>query len=99
MGEYVAWARALAEQLTAAGIRVNPDPPQTNTFELFAEGGADDVNERIIAFMERTRVQPCGLWQAAEVPGWATCEVAVHDAALPRQPGEVVEWLTEITRG
>ena len=69
MGEYVAWARALAERLVAAGVRVNPDPPQTNTFEVFAEGEADAINERAIAFMERTGVQPCGVWRAASVPG------------------------------
>ena len=38
MGEYVAWGRALAEHLVAAGIQVFPSPPQTNTFELFGAG-------------------------------------------------------------
>ena len=97
MGEYVAWARTLAGLLVAAGIRVNPDPPHTNTFELFADGQADAVNERAIAFMEETWVQPCGMWRPAPVPGVVTCEVAVHEAALPREPREVAEWLTEIT--
>jgi threonine aldolase len=96
MAEYVGWGRALAEWLVAAGVRVNPDPPQTNTFELFAEGEADAINERAIAFMERTRVQPCGVWRPAPVPGLAMCEVAVHAAALPRDPKEVGTWLTEI---
>jgi hypothetical protein len=96
MGEYVAWGRALAEQLVEAGIRVNPDPPQTNTFELFAAGEADAINEGVIAFMERARIQPCGAWRPADVPGWATCEVAVHASALPREPAEVGAWLSEI---
>ena len=55
MPEYVAWGRSLATHLVAAGVRVNPDPPHTNTFELFAEGEPDAINERVIAFMERTR--------------------------------------------
>jgi threonine aldolase len=97
MGEYVAWARTLAGLLVSAGIRVNPDPPHTNTFELFADGEAEAVNERAIAFMEETWVQPCGMWRPAHVPGVVTCEVAVHEAALPREPQEVAEWLTEIT--
>ena len=97
MGEYVAWGRALADLLVGAGIRVHPDPPQTNTFQLFVEGEADVVNERVIAFMERTRIQPCGVWRAAPVPGLVWCEVAVHAAALPRDPGEVATWLTTIT--
>ena len=96
MGEYVAWGRALAEHLVAAGITVNPSPPHTNTFELFAEGEADAVNERAIAFMERTLIQPCGTWRPADVPGWATCEVAVHASALPREPAEVSAWLSEV---
>jgi hypothetical protein len=31
-----------------------------------------------------------------DAPGMATCEVAVHAAALPRDPGEVAQWLGEI---
>ena len=99
MPEYVAWARTLAERLVEAGVRVNPDPPHTNTFELFAETEADAVNERAIAFMERTGVQPCGIWRAAAVPGLASCEVAAHAAALARDPEEVARWMTEIVTG
>jgi threonine aldolase len=94
MGEYVAWARVLAEHLVAAGIRVNPNPPHTNTFELFADGEPDAINERAIAFMERTSIQPCGAWRPGEVPGSATCEVAVHASALPRDPAVVGSWLS-----
>jgi hypothetical protein len=61
--------------------------------------GADVVNERVIAFMERTGVQPCGIWRATAVPGLASCEVAVHAAAVVRDPEEVTRWLTEITQG
>jgi threonine aldolase len=96
MGEYVAWGRTLATHLVAAGVRVHPDPPHTNTFELFVEGEPDAINERAIAFMEQTQVQPCGAWRSAGVPGLATVEVAVHDAALPRDPEEVARWLREI---
>lgn len=97
MGEYAAWARALAEALVARGVKVNPDPPHSNTFELFAEADADAVNGRAIAFMEETWVQPCGLWRPAGIPGVVTTEVTVHDAALTRDPGEVARWLWEIT--
>ena len=41
MGEYAAWARSLAAELTgSAGLRLTPDPPHTNTFLVFAEGDA-----------------------------------------------------------
>ena len=97
MPEYVAWGHSLATHLVSAGIRVHPDPPHTNTFELFAEAEPDAINESAIAFMERTGIQPCGAWRAAPVPGHATCEVAVHAAALSRDPAEVADWLTGIT--
>ena len=32
--------------------------------------------------MEHEKIQPCGGWWAAPVPGFAMTEVAVHDAAL-----------------
>ena len=92
----VAFNNAAAAHLVAPGITVNPIPPHTNTFELFAEGEADAVNDRAIAFMERTLIQPCGTWRPADVPGWATCEVAVHASALPREPAEVSAWLSEV---
>jgi threonine aldolase len=99
MGEYVAWGRLLAERLVASGVRVHPDPPHTNTFELYADADPDAVNERAIAFMERTSIQPCGIWRAAPVPGLASCEVAVHAAATARDPEEVAGWLMEIIGG
>ena len=43
MGEYVAWARGLAAELVAAGLRINPQPPPTNTFEVFADAPPDEV--------------------------------------------------------
>ncbi len=99
MGEYVAWGRVLATHLGDVGVRVHPDPPHANTFELFAEDDADVINERVIAFMERTGIQPCGRWRPAAVPGLATCEVAVHAAAVPREAAEVAAWLGEVTGG
>lgn len=99
MGEYAAWARSFAELLVADGFRVAPDPPQTNTFLVFAPGEADEVNERLAAFMERTLLQPCGPWQAAEVPGWIVTEMAVQSASLEHDPADVAGWWREVVRG
>ena len=38
--------------------------------ELFADGEADAINERAIAFMDRTRVQPCGVWRPGRSLAW-----------------------------
>jgi threonine aldolase len=99
MGEYAAWARSLAAELTQRGLKVNPDPPHTNTFLLFAEGAPDAIARRKLAFMEREKVEPCGGWRPTQVPGMAITEVAVHDAALEHDPARVASWIAEITQG
>lgn len=99
MGEYAAWARSLAAELTECGLTVSPDPPHTNTFLIFAEGDLDELMERKAAFMEREKIEPCGGWHASEVPGTAVTEVAVHDAALAHDPKQVATWITEIVQG
>jgi len=99
MGEYAAWARDLAAELSARGLRPTPEPPHTNTFLVHVEGEADAVVERVIAFMEREKIQPCGGWWDAPVPGFATTEVAAHDAALEHDPAQVADWFLEVARG
>jgi threonine aldolase len=99
MGEYAAWARAFAVEASAVGLRPWPDPPHTNTMLIHAEGEENAVLERVISFMEREKVQPCGGWQTADVPGFVVTEVAVHDAALKHDPKQVAAWLAEVTRG
>jgi threonine aldolase len=99
MGEYAAWARAFAAEASAVGLRPWPDPPHTSTFLLYAVGEEDAVTERVISFMERELIQPCGGWWAADVPGHVVTEVAVHDAALKHDPAQVAEWLARVTAG
>ena len=96
VGEYVAWARELAGELVAVGLRVNPEPPPTNTFELFADAPLPAIERRLAGFMERERVQPCGRWRATDVSGISTTELTVHDAALSFEPKVVAAWLAEI---
>jgi threonine aldolase len=99
MGEYAAWARSLAAELTAAGLKVTPDPPHTNTFLLFAEGEPDPIVERKIAFMEREKVEPCGGFWESPVPGIVMTEVAAHDAALEHEPAVVAKWIVDVVLG
>jgi threonine aldolase len=99
MGEYAAWARSLAAELTRHGLKVNPDPPHTNSFLLYAESTSEQIVERKIAFMEREKVEPCGGWWDSPVPGVAMTELAAHDAALTHEPAQVATWIAEIARG
>jgi threonine aldolase len=96
MGEYVAWSRAFAAELVAAGLRVNPDPPHMNTFEVFADAPLPEVKERLATVMEREKVQPCGTWLATDVPGVSTTEVSCYESALEFDPAAVAGWYAEI---
>ncbi|MCW2767278.1 MAG: threonine aldolase [Nocardioides sp.] len=92
MGEYVAWARSLAGELTDRGLRVNPQPPHTNSFQLFVPGEADGLTERMAKLMERERVELCWGWRAADAPGTAWTEVTILSGALVLEPAQVADW-------
>jgi len=96
MGEYAAWARSFASELTERGLKVSPDPPHTNTFLVFVEAAPDEIRERKLAFMEREKIEPCGGWSESRVPGVAMTEVAAHDAALVHEPKQVATWFAEV---
>ena len=85
--ECLAWARALAEELAGAGSPSTPDPPHTPTF-VIARGCAGRPGQpRLLAFMERERLQPCGPWRAADEPGRSRTEVVCSLPALDHDPG------------
>ncbi|MCW2797673.1 beta-eliminating lyase-related protein [Nocardioides sp.] len=92
MAEYVAWARSLAAELVDRGLRVNPDPPHTNTFQLFVPGEAERILERTVDFMERELVDLCWGWRPAESPGTCWTEVTVLSGALDFEPEQVAGW-------
>ena len=96
MGEYAAWGRAFAAELTAAGFRVTPDPPHTNTMHVFADADRDAVNERLLAFVEREGMEPMRSWHDTDAPGTAVTEIAVQAAALDFEPAHVAAWWREI---
>jgi threonine aldolase len=90
MAEYHEVAVDLAKRLSAAGIRVDPDPPHTNAFRIYVERSVDDLNERSLSDLETTHEMVLPWFQAADVPGWswtefwvgaATCDVGAADVA------------------
>ncbi len=94
-GDYRAWAIELAAALHERGIRTFPEVPHIATFLAYAEGSADAVNEKVVAFTEQRRVVPCGMWQDAEVPGWVVTELTCYESAASRDPAEVAELVAE----
>ena len=99
MPECLAWARALATELAAVGVTATPQEPHTPTFRVFAAGDADEVNDRVIARMERTRVQVGGLWTPADEPRRVTSELMVTVPALAHDPATVASYLAEVVSG
>jgi threonine aldolase len=96
MAECLAWARSLADGLATRGLVPNPAPPHTPTFEVFAAGSEDDVNQRLLAFMERERVQLSGPWSATDEPGRIRTELMVATPALSHDPATVAGWLADM---
>lgn len=96
MAEHHRWAVDLAAALTDIGLRVTPDPPHTNTFEVHAPGDPDEINERLLDWIGRQHVVPSGVWRAADVRGWAACELACQDAVHDFDPADVAGWIREV---
>jgi threonine aldolase len=98
VGDAVAWARSLGRELVDRGLRIQPDPPHTNTFFVSANGDPEAITDRVVEFMEKEKVMPCGGWWAARAPGVAMTEVTIHGAALDKEPAVVADWYAELTR-
>ena len=91
-----AWARALAVELADRGLRPHPAEPHISTFEVYVEGSADDVNERLLAVMERERVMVCFPFRDGDMPGTAVTEIAAYRSATAFEPSQVADWLVEV---
>ena len=96
IGDAVAWARALADELVDRGLRLQPAPPHTNTFLVFADGDPEAITERVAEFMEKEGVVPSGAWGSAQAPGVAMTEVTIHGAALDKDPATVAGWYADL---
>lgn len=99
MGEHLATARRLAEAFVGRGFRVHPEVPHTCTFELYADGRAAEVNERLVGFVERTGVQLSGLWRQTDDPGTVVAELPCYADAATFDPEQVAAWFVEVVRG
>lgn len=90
------WARALAVELSGRGLRPHPAEPHISTFEVHVDRAADEVNERLLAFMERERVMVCFPFRDGDMPGTAVTELAAYRCATAFEPSQVADWFVEI---
>ena len=95
MGDVVRWGQALAAALPDH-VTVTPPVPHTGTFRLHAAGEADDVNERLLAFLEEHDLLLTPPWSPGTEPGRVGCEVAVGEDALALDPVEVAGRIGEL---
>ncbi|MFD5016077.1 threonine aldolase family protein [Streptomyces chartreusis] len=96
--EYVAHARvvaaALREGFAAAGVpwmRIHPEPPHTNEFQVWLPYDADVVAEAAIRHAEVTKTVLFANGWAAKGPGLAFTEVYVRAAGLEWTAADVRE--------
>lgn len=88
-GDYRAWAVELAAALREQGFRTFPEEPHIGTFLAYAPGTAEEVNERVVAFVEDRGIVACGLWRDSDVPGWVETELTCYEPAIGHDPVEV----------
>ncbi|MDR7255458.1 threonine aldolase [Nocardioides sp. BE266] len=86
---YRQWGIDLAAALHEHGFTTWPEVPHIGTFLAYAQGEADEVNERLVAFVEERGIVPSGMWSPSDVPGWLVTELTCYDSAIRHDPGEV----------
>lgn len=99
MTEYHETAVDLAKRLTAAGLRIDPDPPHTNAFRVYVEAPADDVNERLLSDLEATHEMVLPWFRSGDVPGWSWSEFWIGAATCDAGVDDVVTRIGQLTTG
>jgi threonine aldolase len=99
MPAYVEHARAIAAALSDLdGVRLVPDPPQTQMFHLHADRPADDLMAGVRRVAAEQKVWTWSWTFASETPGWSVVELAVGDATLEFTPAEVRDLVADVLR-
>ncbi len=94
---YAVRARELATALAAVpGVRVFPDPPDTNAFVLYLDVAHAALAEAALVHAETTREWVVGRVAAADVPGWSMTEVTVGPATMEWSVDELVAAVTSV---
>jgi hypothetical protein len=93
MADFHDRAVELAARLPELGVRVRPAPPHTNAFRIFLDGSSDELNERLIAFMESESVAVSPPWDASDVPGWSWTEFTIGPASMEWSVDEMLDVL------
>jgi threonine aldolase len=91
MGRYLDRARSIAVALAELpGVRIVPEPPQTNGFQLYLPASPASLERAHLALAERERIWLFGRFAATALPDLAMAEISVGDAAEDWTDDEIV---------
>ncbi len=91
MPRYVERARAVAAALTGlSAVRVVPEPPQTNGFQLYLPAAPAVLEQAHLAIAERERTWLFGRFAPTALPDLTMAEISVGDAAEAWRDDEIV---------
>lgn len=89
MSDYHDAAVAVAAAMVTEGFRIDPDPPHTNAFRVFAPHPAEQVNERLLTHLESSHEALTAWFRPAQLPGWSMTEFTVGAATCEHSPDQV----------
>jgi threonine aldolase len=99
MKRYHDVAVEIAAGLVDRGLMVEPEPPHTNAFVIYAPAPADAVRQRLLEHAQATREVVLRGAQPTEVPGWSKSEFAVGSATCGLPPADVAARLAAVLLG
>lgn len=97
MPTYFAKARAIADALRPLpGVRVTPDPPQCNSFQIVLEGDERQLDDARLDVAESTGIWPYRRAVPSPIEGLAVFEVVILDAALELSEAEIAGCIQQL---
>jgi threonine aldolase len=98
MARYREAALRIADALRPLdGIKLLPDPPQTNTFHVFLPGERETLEARTVAIARERGTAIARRFAPSGVPGFVKWEFVAGDATLEFEPDEVSMLVRELT--
>lgn len=97
MPTYYRKAQAIADALRPLpGVRINPDPPMSNSFQIVLDGDAAKLEAAGIRVAEETSIWPFGRIVPSPIQGIAIFEAVILDAALDLSEAEIVDCIARV---
>ncbi|HTV23394.1 MAG TPA: hypothetical protein VMG12_32115, partial [Polyangiaceae bacterium] len=97
MAQYRDDARRVARCLLALpGVRITPDPPETNLFHVYLPVDGERLLDASAELARREKVALFTRTRACDVPGYTSLELSIGDGAAALGDAELGELLREV---